>query len=339
MSEPIPKRRVFELTPSSCLAILLVAEAAIWLSNRIGFPAWHKGYAVLAAIAVMCTVLFALIAWYAAALIFRRRFQFGIRSLLALVIAVALPFSWLAAEMKSARQQSEAVEAVEKLADDKALQELTVAYDYERDTAWLYRKSTTLPGSTWLREALGDDFFREVEFVDLGTVRTKVQDTDLTALRDFPHLRVLFIGGKGVTDAALENLDGLGRLEMLGIIDAKISDSGIARLAQLRLPSLQLLALDSTPVTDAVIEPLAQLHGLTALSLSGTQIDDRWLRRLKALPRLETLDLHNSSVTDGGLPWLAELRGLKRLSLENTKVTAEGAAKLRQALPDCDIER
>ena len=39
-----------------------------------------------------------------------RRFQFSLRSLLVLVVVVAVPCSWLAVEMKKAREQKEAVE-------------------------------------------------------------------------------------------------------------------------------------------------------------------------------------------------------------------------------------
>ena len=38
--------------------------------------------------------------WFLAALIFHRRFQFSILSLLVLVVVVAIPFSWLAVKME-----------------------------------------------------------------------------------------------------------------------------------------------------------------------------------------------------------------------------------------------
>ena len=61
--------------------------------------------------------------WFLAALLFRLRFQFSIRSLLLLTVVVAIPCSWLAVEREQARKQREAVEAIEKLGG-------WVAYDY-----------------------------------------------------------------------------------------------------------------------------------------------------------------------------------------------------------------
>jgi hypothetical protein len=54
---------------------------------------------------------------------FRWRFQFSIRSLMFLTLAVAIPASWLAVEMKWVREQREAVAAIEKLGGG-------VKYDY-----------------------------------------------------------------------------------------------------------------------------------------------------------------------------------------------------------------
>jgi hypothetical protein len=61
---------------------LLVAECLLWLSDRLGWPAWHEGYAVLAGVASVSAVLLTPVAWFNIALVFRQRFQFGIRTLL-----------------------------------------------------------------------------------------------------------------------------------------------------------------------------------------------------------------------------------------------------------------
>jgi hypothetical protein len=262
------------------------------------------------------------------ALVFRWRFQFSVRALLVLVFVVAAPCSWLAAEMRNAKRQRESADAIRKLADDGGragiFRELTIAYDFERDQAWLYDKLPYAPGPTWPSAVLGYDFFRRVEFVDVGTVRTTVRDEDLRAVQDFPRLRVLFIGGPGITNAAVEHLNGLNRLEMLGIVDSEVTDSGIARLAELRLPSLRALSIDEAKVTPAVIDSIASMPGMTHLSLWKIKIDDRGIERLKALPRLESLELCQISLTDEGLKRIAELPNLKELSLDSTKFSGAG---------------
>ena len=70
---------------------------------------------MLLAVAGVGVVLLVIGLWFAAALLFRLRFQLSVRSLLVLVVAVALPFSWLAAERKNAREQKAAVEEIERL--------------------------------------------------------------------------------------------------------------------------------------------------------------------------------------------------------------------------------
>ena len=71
----------------------------------------HKGWTVLIAWRRWGRLLLMFL-WFLAALVFRWRFQFSVLSLLVLVVAVAIPFSWLATEMKAAKQQRDAVTAV-----------------------------------------------------------------------------------------------------------------------------------------------------------------------------------------------------------------------------------
>ena len=92
--------------------LLLLAEVLLWLSNWLGWPAWHKGYAVLVGVAIVGAAMVLLGLWWAVALIVRWRFQFGIRTLLVLVVAVAVPCSWLEAEMKQASGQATAVATI-----------------------------------------------------------------------------------------------------------------------------------------------------------------------------------------------------------------------------------
>jgi hypothetical protein len=54
----------------------------LWLSERFGWLPWHKGYAVLTAVALVLAALGGTILWFAVALVFRWRFQFSVRSTL-----------------------------------------------------------------------------------------------------------------------------------------------------------------------------------------------------------------------------------------------------------------
>ena len=77
---------------------LLVVVCLLWLSERFQWPPWHKGYAVLTALAVVGAAFMGMLLWFFVSLLFRWRFQFSIWSLLVLAVVVAVPCSWLAVE-------------------------------------------------------------------------------------------------------------------------------------------------------------------------------------------------------------------------------------------------
>ena len=81
---------------------------------------------MLIAISAVGVFLLLMVLWFLAALVFRWRFQFSLLSLFVLTVAVALPFAWLATEMKAAREQGKVVEEIQKLGG-------AVCYDYEQD--------------------------------------------------------------------------------------------------------------------------------------------------------------------------------------------------------------
>ena len=54
---------------------LLVVEGLLFLSERFQWPAWHKGYAVLIAVASVAVVFVVMLLWFIVALIFRVPFS------------------------------------------------------------------------------------------------------------------------------------------------------------------------------------------------------------------------------------------------------------------------
>ena len=218
MDSPNPKRRWFYPTPAWLLVGLLAVEGLLWLSERFQWFGFNhdKGWTVLIAVGTVGILLVLMLLWFIAALIFRWRFQFSIRSLLVLVVAVALPFSWLAVEMKKARQQREAVEAFKNMGYASCLYDCQIMED-----------GTTLPDSMpedWklLRSLLSDDFFNDVIEVEIGPWSNPppTLDSDLMHLRQLPGLkRLKLIFG---TDAGrMENLRVLTHLKtlLLGWVD------------------------------------------------------------------------------------------------------------------------
>jgi hypothetical protein len=118
---------------------------------------------------------------------------------------------------------------------------------------------------------------------------------------------------QSTTDAELERLQGLSRLQSLWLSGTNVTDAGLAHLRG--LSQLQDLRLDKTRITDA------------------------GLLNLRKLNNLQSLWLHNTNVTDAGLLYLEGLTQLQSLWLHKTEVTDQGVKKLQQALPNCSIRR
>ena len=252
--------RLFRPTPSWLIYGLLVVEGLLWLSERFSwFPFnHHKGWTVLIAVVAVCVVFGILLLWLAASLLFRWRFQFSIRSLLVLVVVVAVPCSWLTVKIQAAKlQKKSSVEIIECGGD--------VAFDYQCTSSF-----ETFAGQAaeplWLRRLFGDDFFANVVFVsfwtdskrgtqslDIGLERLKgftqlqalslsgvdVTDLQMEHLTELRHLRFLSLWNSRVTDAGLENLKGMNQLESLFVVGTRVDDAGVKKL-QRALPKCKI---------------------------------------------------------------------------------------------------
>jgi hypothetical protein len=183
-----PKRiRWFHLTPGRFVLLLLLVEALLWLSERLGWLAWHKGYAVLTGVAVVGVVLVLMGLGWALALIYKRRFQFRIRPVLAMSLAVALPFSWLCVEVRRAKAQRENSVQTEKLKlgdcaswrldkDGQPLLSNFVqikrgCYYWQLNKGGQPLANAQPPEPAWLRKTLGEDFFADFVWVDVPMSR------------------------------------------------------------------------------------------------------------------------------------------------------------------------
>ena len=107
MTDAATKRRWLQLTPDRLVAAMLVIEGFLLVSERFRWFAFnrHKGWTVLIALATVAVAMLLMLAWFAGGLLFRRRFQFSIRSLLALMLAVAVSLGWLTTAMQQASRQ------------------------------------------------------------------------------------------------------------------------------------------------------------------------------------------------------------------------------------------
>jgi hypothetical protein len=328
MAEDV-KSRWYRPTPDRAVLALLVLEGFLLLSQRYEWFAFnrHKGWTVLIAVAAVAVFLLLMFCWFLAALVFRLRFQYSLRSLFVLTLAVAIPCKWLAMAMKQAREQREVVELVRKADPDAAL------YDYQFDGRLGTRLRGQRQGPAWLGTLLGDDFFAHVVILDF--VGSTVSDDSLEPIEAMPRLERLFLIGTEVSDTGLKHLKGLTQLVVLDLSSTKISDSGLQYVEG--LTQLVELHVQDTKVADAGLMHLKRMTRLQALVLKETNVTDAGLRHLAELPQLDFLTLDGTMVTDRGLEHLKRLPNLGSLGIKGTRVTEAGAKDLQKALPNALI--
>jgi hypothetical protein len=209
----------------------------------------------------------------------RRRWnQFSLRTLLIGVTLAGCGLGWLGIKIREARQQQAAVAAIEKAGG-------FVEYDYLFGSQPDGGRSPRLSGPAWLHSVLGDDFFRNVVSVDHRG--RSFGDADMAQLRGLTQLRRFGLCGARITDAGLEYLTELTKLQELHLAYCEgLTDAGLERLKGLR--KLQFLNLVETEIDDAGLERLSGLTQLKKLYLANTRVTDAGVAKLqKALPRCE----------------------------------------------------
>ncbi|HEV2912895.1 MAG TPA: hypothetical protein VGX92_06230 [Pyrinomonadaceae bacterium] len=160
--------------------------------------------------------------------------------------------------------------------------------------------------------------------------------TPLSALAAF-DLQVLSITcTRSFNDAQLRHIENLTGLVGLALWETETGDAAFTRLSG--LSNLRWLDIGDTQITD---EGLAFIHGITGLeelTLLNTNISNAGLRHLEELKKLKRLDLMGTKVDDAGFRILEGLNSLEFLRIIDTGISYPVFAKLKRALPNCQIK-
>ncbi len=326
---PKPKRRSYGLTPDRISVGLVAVVGLLVTSEQFGWFGLDekKGWPVLIAAGIVGLAILLGLLCFVASLLLRWRFQFSIRSLLLLTVAVAILCSWFVVRMRQVERQRGAVDAMKAAG-------LEVSYR---------KKSRSLTsealGPAALRDRLGVEFFSDVDTVEPASAKSdpfsttaspraqQFSDDDVALLiKGSPKVRRLVLSKTQVTDAGLVHLKRFHKLEDLELEHTQVTDAGLQHLKG--LVTLQILYLNDTQVTDAGLVHLKGLTRLRYLSLDHTRVGSTGLRHLEALPDLKTLRLCGTEVTDAGLEHLGGLKKLDGLILDDTQVTDAGLKHL-----------
>jgi endonuclease YncB( thermonuclease family) len=166
---------------------------------------------------------------------------------------------------------------------------------------------------------------------------TKVTPEGVVRLvKDRTKLQGLELSGVKFRDDDLIDLKRLTELRALSLRASLVTDKGMGHLKP--FTKLRVLSLMSTSIGDAGLEPLQGLTDLEDLDLDRTAITDAGLRHLSGLRKLRRLQMAHTAVTDAGLEHFQGLESLRTLNVRGTKVTKEAADKLKQHLPEVQVQ-
>jgi hypothetical protein len=199
-----------------------------------------------------------------------------------LTLAVALPCSWLATEMRWSREQAATAEWVRGLGGQ-------LLYEYEFYVPSGVIINAEPLGPVWLRELLGKDFFADVAYVCFSSpYNPRVGDAELERLSSLTQLRELQLWGGPLTPDGLAHLKRLTRLEKLQLNLVGATDAGVAQLGGLH--RLRFLNLFDNCVTDAGLAHLTGLTQLQELDVTFTSVTAEGVKKLQeALPNCKIL--------------------------------------------------
>ena len=254
----------------------------------------------------------------------RRYLQFSMGSLLAVVTVAALFSYWLGNTSKSAREQKSAIAQVEK-------SEGIVQF-------------AEVPVPEWLKNAVGEDYFRSARVVDFATRHGRKRDSNepkatdekLKELASLTDVETLELGNsEAVTDDGLIHLKPLKKLSTLYLYRTGVKGPGLVHISQ--LPSLKAISLNHCDLDDSALKHLGKMPHLTSAMLAHTNVTDAGIPDLLGAASLETLTLRNTGISDIGLKQLEHLTRLESLDVVGTDVTVEGVEHFKRALPDCRV--
>ncbi|WP_417383137.1 protein kinase domain-containing protein [Gimesia sp.] len=121
--------------------------------------------------------------------------------------------------------------------------------------------------------------------------------------------------------------EGTVVIDAINLREKNLKDPALAPLANLK--KLEVLYLDSNPITDTTLQYFSELPLLTTLSLPKTKMTGDGLKYLAGLSKLVTLDLEGSAITNNGLKDSGQLQSLLSLNIAvNPEIDDAGLAHL-----------
>jgi hypothetical protein len=176
---------------------------------------------------------------------------------------------------------------------------------------------------------------RSLRVLDAGH-NSGITGDGLDDFTKLPRLEELILQGTGFSNTGIIKLTRLPTLRVLDLRATSVTDAGMADLAD--LPAVERLLLADLPLTDDGLKELTRLRSLIVLDLSGTRVTAA-VRDLKYFTQIEQLHLVSTSVSTASFHHLGQLKSLRILNLHDNcpEVTVDTIKKLQEELPNCAV--
>lgn len=242
------KSRWYAPTAAKFLAAVLLMQGVLFLSGQYRWFWFNerKGFTVLIAVTATAACLILLLALcVAVSRYLKTKAQFGLATLLLMVVVMAIPCGWLAREMELARQQAAIVNGFLEPGPGVVCCSGYPHAPTVRFTALSKSQALVQPnGRDWLVSLFGQDFFADVCWVHLW----QADDSDLVKLKSLTRLELITLPNTQVTDRGLAALKELKNLQRVQLDRTLVSDVGLEHLKM--LPRLEALHVQETLVTE-----------------------------------------------------------------------------------------
>ena len=260
-------------------------------------------------------------------------FQYGLRSLFALVTIIGCIFGFWIVPSENQRKNVAAVRALggivaysgdshqDSIREDMAARMPRILRErlhnrFEPKRSWFPKDYVNVP--------------RSVHFVEFTR-----GDRAIQAAKQLPTIRAVSVDLGRISENGIAELARLERLEELDLGACPISDRDLVSIA--KLPRLRKLVASAprNEITDRGVECLAQLNDLCHLELAGDiegkcfeKFDPTRLRTLKLDRSMESTKVPSHAIGDDGATHISKFRSLKELAIRHSQLTNDGVQKL-----------
>jgi hypothetical protein len=273
------------------------------------------------------------------------RWQFGLRTLLGVMLIACVVFAYLAHyRQEYEREYDREQPAIKAIAEIGGKCEMSA--DAPRVACWLAPDKTSRVVAVDLAyRVLGIGCGPGVCIVQ-HSLHQRVTDDWLSRLAPLEHLESLDLSGNAVSAEGLLALRNLKRLKTLDLTDCTIKDSDLAELAS--FPQLQTLRLGGATIGDEGLRHIGAIASLEDLDIGRTfesRLSSDFLEEpgatrppstidglgyFRALPRLKKLCLGRANLSAAEIDVLQSLPCLDELGIDFSRITAAGVDRIRR---------